>query len=113
MLCGRYEAKGQNPVNASLLIGPYDAPGTPKVVALRPWDARGPAAANSIVRLLQAALPGIEIEHEDIVGLMPAMQMEFPVSDAALLKGLALNDHIDFTIDNTAGDMKVITIKKK
>jgi GrpB-like predicted nucleotidyltransferase (UPF0157 family) len=63
MLCDRYEAKGRNPVNASLLIGPYDAPGAPKVVALRPWDARGPAAANSIVRLLQAALPGIEIEH--------------------------------------------------
>jgi GrpB-like predicted nucleotidyltransferase (UPF0157 family) len=50
-------------VNASLPIGPYDAPGAPKVIDLKPWDPRGPAAANSIMRMLQAALPGIEIEH--------------------------------------------------
>ena len=81
----------------------------------------GPAAAvqtNSyqgvgIVRGLNPKRPGIEIEHEDIVGLMPAMQMEFPVTDAALLKGLAVNDHIEFTIENAAGDMRVTAIKKK
>jgi GrpB-like predicted nucleotidyltransferase (UPF0157 family) len=50
-------------VNASPLIGPYDAPGAAKVIDLRPWDARGPAAADSLVRRLQAALPGIEVEH--------------------------------------------------
>jgi len=50
-------------VSATRLIGPYDAPGTQKVVDLRPWDARGPAAANSVMRLLQTALPGIAIEH--------------------------------------------------
>ena len=50
-------------MNVSLPIGPYEAPGAPKVIDLRPWDARGPAAANSVMRLLQAALPGIEIEH--------------------------------------------------
>ena len=50
-------------MKAPLPIGPYDAPGTPKVVDLRPWDSRGPAAANSVVRLLQVALPGLEIEH--------------------------------------------------
>jgi GrpB-like predicted nucleotidyltransferase (UPF0157 family) len=50
-------------VNASLLIGPYDAPGAPKVIDLKPWDPRGPAAANSVMRMFQAALPSIEIEH--------------------------------------------------
>ena len=60
---GRHEAKGWNLVNASPLIGPYHAPGAPKVVDLRPWDARGLAAANSAMRLLQTALPGIVIEH--------------------------------------------------
>ena len=50
-------------MNASLPIGPYAAPGAPKVIDLRPWDTRGPAAANSVIRLLQTALPGIEIEH--------------------------------------------------
>jgi GrpB-like predicted nucleotidyltransferase (UPF0157 family) len=50
-------------VSASLPIGPYDAPGAPKVVGLRAWDTRGPAAANCVMRILQTALPGIEIEH--------------------------------------------------
>ena len=57
--------------------------------------------------------PAIEIDHGDIDGLMQAMQMEFPVTDASLLNGIAVNDRIDFTIDATAGQMKVIAIKKK
>jgi GrpB-like predicted nucleotidyltransferase (UPF0157 family) len=50
-------------MNTSVLIGPYDAPETPGVVGLRPWDARGPAAADRVIRLLQTSLPGIVIEH--------------------------------------------------
>jgi Cu/Ag efflux protein CusF len=81
----------------------------------------GPAAAvqsNSyqgvgIVRGLNPKAPAIEIEHEEIVGLMPGMQMEFPVTDGSLLNGLAVNDHIDFTVVNGTGQMKVTAIKKK
>lgn len=81
----------------------------------------GPAAAVQpntyqgvgIVRALNPKAPAIEIEHEEIVGLMPAMQMEFPVTDVALLNGLAVNDHIDFTVVERTGEMKVTAIKKK
>jgi Cu/Ag efflux protein CusF len=81
----------------------------------------GPAAAvqtNSyegvgVVKSVNPKEPAIEIDHEDIEGLMPAMQMEFPVTDASLLNGLAVNDRIDFTIQNNAGVMKVTAIKKK
>ena len=59
----RPESRRLDLVNASPVIGPYDAPGAPKVVDLRPWDARGLAAANAVMRLLQAALPRIAIEH--------------------------------------------------
>jgi Cu/Ag efflux protein CusF len=44
---------------------------------------------------------------------MPAMQMEFPVSDPNLLTGIAVNDRIDFTIEFGKGEMKVVAIKKK
>ena len=57
--------------------------------------------------------PAIEIDHGEVEGLMPAMQMEFPVTDASLLSGIAVNDEIDFTIETVAGQMKVIAIKKK
>jgi protein SCO1 len=81
----------------------------------------GPAAAvqttsyqgAGIVKRLDPKLPAIEIDHGEIVGLMPAMQMEFPVRERALLDGLAVNDHIDFTVENSTGEMKVTAIKKK
>jgi Cu/Ag efflux protein CusF len=41
------------------------------------------------------------------------MQMEFPVTDASMLNGIAVNDRIDFTIVNNAGEMKVTAINKK
>ena len=66
-----------------------------------------------VVKGINLKGPAIEIDHQDIEGLMPAMQMEFPVTDATLLNGLAINDHIDFTIDNTHNQMKVTAIKKK
>ena len=81
----------------------------------------GPAAAvqttsyhsAGIVKGLDLKLPAIEIDHEEIVGLMPAMQMEFPVTNKALLDGLAVNDRIDFTVENSTGEIRVIAIKKR
>ena len=86
-----------------------------------PTPASGPAAAVQpntyqgvgVVKSLNPKLPAIEIDHEEIVGLMPAMQMEFPVTEVALLDGLAVNDRIDFTIVDNTGEMKVTAIKKK
>lgn len=81
----------------------------------------GPAAAvqtNSyhgvgVVKSINPKAPAIEIDHGDIEGLMPAMQMEFPVTNANLLNGIAVNDQIDFTLEDAAGVMRVTGIKKK
>ena len=81
----------------------------------------GPAAAVQtntyqgvgVVKALNPKRPGIEIDHEEIVGLMPAMQMEFPVTEGALLNGVAVNDRVDFTIENGTGEMTIIAIKKQ
>jgi Cu/Ag efflux protein CusF len=64
------------------------------------------------VKRLDPKAPAIEIDHGDIAGLMPAMQMEFPVTDVALLSGLAVNDRIEFTVVEKTGEMKVTAIKK-
>ena len=81
----------------------------------------GPAAAVAsnqyqgvgVVKHINSKPPAIEIDHGDIEGLMPAMQMEFPVTDPNLLNGIAVNDRIDFTIEAAKGEMKVVAIKKK
>ena len=83
--------------------------------------ASGPAAAvqtnqykgEGVVKALNPNAPSIEIDHGDLGPLMPAMQMEFPVTDAKLLNSLAVNDRIDFTVENAPDGMKVVAIKKK
>lgn len=106
---------------ASIVLSACGAPPTNKQSAA-PTPA-GPAAAvqsNSyqgvgVVKHVYTnpKAPAIEIDHGDIDGLMPAMQMEFPVTDPKLLNGIAVNDRIDFTIEAAAGQMKVSAIKKK
>jgi len=83
-------------------------------------SATGPAAATQtttytsrgIVKSIDAKRPSIEIDHEDIPGLMPAMTMEFYVRDATLLNGIKSGDGIDFTIENGVGGLIVTRISK-
>ena len=56
--------------------------------------------------------PSVELDHEEIVGLMPAMKMEFYVKDASLLSGLQRGDKVSFTIENGVGGLKITEIKK-
>jgi protein SCO1/2 len=75
-------------------------------------ESKGYPAAGT-VKALNPKAPSIEIDHGDIEGLMPAMQMEFEVTDSALLNGLAVNDRIDFVVENGTTGMKVTAIKRK
>jgi Cu/Ag efflux protein CusF len=83
--------------------------------------ASGPAAAVQtatyhgvgVVKRLDPKRPSIEIDHEDIKDLMPAMTMEFYVKDKSLLDGLKPSDRIAFTIENGVGGVKITEIKKR
>lgn len=57
--------------------------------------------------------PSVELDHEDIEGLMPAMIMEFYVKDKALLNNLKVGDKVAFTIEEKGGSEIVSAIKKK
>lgn len=43
---------------------------------------------------------------------MPAMQMEFYVSDKKMLDGLKVGDAADFTLEDNAGAEQIISLKK-
>ena len=83
-------------------------------------NVSGPAAAVEtttyrgvgVVKSLNPKLPSIEIDHEDIKGLMPAMTMEFYVRDKSLLEGLKTRDRIEFTLENGVGELKITEINK-
>lgn len=98
--------------------GPRDRVGPTAATTPTPSATASATPANTyqgvgIVKSIDPNVPAVEIDHEEIVGLMQGMQMEFRVTDAALLNGLAVNDRVDFTIDNGTGEMKIIAIKKK
>lgn len=59
------------------------------------------------------SLSSVELNHGEIVGLMPAMQMEFYVKEKSLLKGLKVGDKVDFTLEATESAEVVSEIKKR
>ena len=80
----------------------------------------GPAAAVQtttyqgvgVVKGTDAKRPSIDIDHQEIKGLMPAMRMEFYVKDKSLLDGLRSGDQIEFTIENGVGGEKITAIRR-
>ena len=54
----------------------------------------------------------IEINHEEIKDLMPAMQMEFWVRDKSLLDQAQPGDRVDFTLLETTGGEYLTEMKR-
>jgi len=67
-------------------------PGFPPPVMDKPYPATG------VVALINKKEGWIEINHDEIKDLMPAMQMEFLVKDKSLLDKVKVGDRVDFTV---------------
>jgi Cu/Ag efflux protein CusF len=52
----------------------------------------------------------VQINHEDIPDLMPAMSMPFTVRDRSLLDSISVGDQVEFRI---TGEFVIIAIKKR
>jgi len=83
-------------------------------------EPEGPAAATQtksyhgvgIVKGMDPTAPTLEIDHEDIKGLMPAMQMNFHIKSKDLLQGLSVGDRIEFTVENGVGGLLIVAVRK-
>lgn len=64
------------------------------------------------VTKINLELVSVEIDHEEIKGLMPKMIMEFFVKEKAELEVLKIGDRVDFVLEDKAGQEKIISIKK-
>jgi Cu/Ag efflux protein CusF len=83
------------------------ASGTPQPrLPVRTFRGKG------IVRLINVEEGWFEIDHEEIEGLMPAMQMEWSVRDKSLLKSVSVGDQVDFTLEDDNGNEVVTELKK-
>jgi len=98
------ETKPQNVrTSQSTNVSPATAPSVPKDGN---YDGKG------IVTKINNEGGSIEINHEKMKDLMPAMQMEFFVKDKALLKGLAVGDKVDFVLEYKHPTEIIVGLKK-
>lgn len=94
--CGESDVKTSNSVSTSTSeIKDGDYPGKGKVTKIN------------------NELGSVEMDHDDIPGLMPAMRMEFYVADNAMLNGLAVGDSVDFVILYKKGTETITKLTKK
>ena len=81
-------------------------PEMPVAIVGKPYPGRG------VVTIINRKERWVEIDHEDIAGLMPAMQMEFWVKDMSLLREIRVGDKVEFVIVETGKGEFLTEIKK-
>ena len=94
------------------------APSPPPAVAVTPVQYPSPVIGQpypgtGVVTLINFPEGWIEIRHEEIKGLMPAMEMEWWVKDKSLLKSVQVGDKVDFTVVETGKGEFITSLKKK
>jgi len=83
---------------------------TPVTTASIPKD--GNYDGRGVVTKINLKLASIEINHEDIPDVMPAMQMEFYVNDKAILNGLKVGDKVNFVLQYKHPMETIASIRK-
>ena len=83
---------------------------TPALSPIPPKDGNYPSKGK--VTKINNELGSVELNHEEIVGVMPAMIMEFYVKDKSLLKGLEVGDNVDFVLEYKHPAETIVSIKK-
>ena len=66
-----------------------------------------------VVTFIDLEQVAVELDHEEIKGLMPAMKMMFFVRDKPQLEVLQIGDKVNFVIEENQGQEKIIDIKKR
>jgi Cu/Ag efflux protein CusF len=81
-------------------------PSTPDKSKIKNFNGKGK------VTKINLELGSVELDHDEIKGLMPKMQMEFYVKPTVEIKDLKLGDQVDFVIEDNAGAEIITSIKK-
>ncbi len=93
--------------SVSVTVPPTAAPvNLPDKTKIRTFDGKG------VVTKINLELVSVELDHEEIKGLMPKMTMEFYVKEKSELEKLKVGDAVDFVLEDNAGAEQIISIKK-
>ena len=94
--------KANNAPNNSANVAPTVADKS----KIKLFDGKG------VVTKINLELVSVELDHEEIKGLMPKMTMEFYVKEKSQLEKLKVGDKVDFVLEDNAGAEQIISIKK-
>jgi Cu(I)/Ag(I) efflux system protein CusF len=100
--CGKAELRSSNSVPAT----------QPTAVPTTTQSKDGNYNGKGQVTKINTQLGSLELKHEEIIGLMPAMQMEFYVKDKSLLDGIAVGDKVEFVIEYKHPAETIVSVKK-
>jgi Cu/Ag efflux protein CusF len=100
------------PTDLKAISQPSSTPLDLKAISQPSPITNKPYAGIGVVKLINREEGWIEIDHEDIPGLMPAMEMEWFVKKKSLLDHVAVGDKVNFTVVDT-GKAQIITELKK
>ena len=67
---------------------------------------------KGVVTKLNLPNGSVELDHEEIEGVMPAMRMEFNVTDKKMLDALKVGDKVDFVLRYKDYTEVIVNIKK-
>jgi Cu/Ag efflux protein CusF len=85
---------------------------SPTPITTPSTSKNGDYPGKGVVTKINLNLGSVEMDHEEIKGVMPAMTMEFYVSEKALLTGLKVGDKVDFVLRYKDHTETIVSIKK-
>jgi protein SCO1/2 len=71
------------------------------------YDIKGTVTA------IDASKPAVTLDHEDIPGLMKAMEMEFPVASPKVLEGLKKGDKVRGRLGKSGSGYTITHLEKR
>jgi protein SCO1/2 len=75
--------------------------------AAKEYDIKGKVVA------VDADKKTVTLDHEEIPGVMKAMEMKYPVTDAKVLQGLAPGDQVQGRLEAKGGDYTITRLEKR
>ncbi len=106
-------SKSTGPPSATPSASPKAAASPSPTLAPSPqFPKNGDYPGSGIVTKVNLEIGSVEMDHDEIKGVMPPMRMEFYVGDKKLLDGLTVGDKLDFTLRYKDHTEIIVGIKK-
>lgn len=106
--CSTPEVKNESVLGSNAAVTQHS--GTPQAASNIPKD--GNYTSRGKVTKINMELGSVELDHEEVVGVMPPMIMEFYVREKSLLDGLKVDDNVEFILEYKHPSETIVGIKK-